>query len=124
MFAFADFITVLCTGAAACFLAASLAICASIASSSTFSNSKVKSLLKDFVLLRVDLTDNTKANQMLQDKLDVIAPPTILFFNPNKGETSQKEHFKVMANEEKSLRVVGEMGPEDFMKRLETLKQG
>lgn len=75
----------------------------------TFSDSKVKDLLKNVTLLRVDLTDNTKENQALQDTLGVVAPPTIIFFNPQ-------------AKEEKSLRVVGEVGSDDFIKHLDHLK--
>lgn len=75
----------------------------------TFSDSKVKALLKDMTLLRVDLTDSTKENQALQNTLDVVAPPTILFFNPQ-------------AEEKKSLRIVGEVSAEDFMQRLDQLK--
>lgn len=75
----------------------------------TFSDSKVKALLKNVTLLRIDLTESTKENQALQDTLGVVAPPTILFFNPQ-------------AKEEKSLRVVGEVGADDFVQHLNHLK--
>ncbi len=75
---------------------------------STFSDSKVKQQLKNTVLLRVDLTDMTKENQALQDKLGVVAPPTILFFNPH-GE------------EQKQLRIVGEVSADEFLNRLKGL---
>lgn len=71
----------------------------------TFAQPRVKQLLKNIVLLRVDLTDSTKENQALQDALHVIAPPTILFFNPQ-------------AKEEKSMRVVGEMDADEFVERF------
>ena len=74
----------------------------------TFSDRKVKEQLKNVALLRVDLSEMTKENQALQDKLDVIAPPTILFFNPQ-------------GKEEKSLRIVGEVGAEDFVNHLKGL---
>lgn len=75
----------------------------------TFANERVKALLKNMVLLRVDLTHLTKNQQVLQDELHVVAPPTILFFKPNNSQ------------EQKNLRVVGEMGADEFIGRLKSL---
>jgi thiol:disulfide interchange protein DsbD len=74
----------------------------------TFSTKKVKDKLSHLVLLRVDLTDTTPENTAIQDKLNVIAPPTVLFFTPQ-------------GKEQKNLRVVGEISPDDFMDRLKGL---
>ncbi len=46
----------------------------------TFSDPRVQNLLKSYRLVRADVTANSKANQALEKYLDVIAPPTILFF--------------------------------------------
>lgn len=74
----------------------------------TFSNKKVKTQLKNLTLLRVDLTDATADHQLMQEKLNIVAPPTILFFSPQDGE-------------QKNLRIVGEMSPEEFIKHLKNL---
>jgi thiol:disulfide interchange protein DsbD len=47
----------------------------------TFSNKEVQSALKDFVLIQVDLTDNTKETKALSKKYRVFGPPVVLFFN-------------------------------------------
>jgi thioredoxin:protein disulfide reductase len=74
----------------------------------TFSNNQIKERLKNAVLLRVDLTHMTNSQQTLQEKLNVVAPPTVLFFD--------KE-----GNEQKNLRIVGAMGATEFMERLKGL---
>lgn len=74
----------------------------------TFSDKKVKTQLNKMVLLRVDLTDMTPDHTRIQEQLNIIAPPTVLFFNPQ-------------GNEEKELRIVGEVGPDDFLDHLKNL---
>ena len=46
----------------------------------TFSNSKVKKLLQNFVVVRVDMTKFTPEIKSLQKLYGVVAPPTIIFY--------------------------------------------
>ena len=72
----------------------------------TFANPQVQAKLKDFVLLRVDMTANNANDRALMKRYGVIAPPTLIFFDA-KGR------------EFKSNQVVGNMAPADFLKRLD-----
>jgi thiol:disulfide interchange protein DsbD len=76
----------------------------------TFSNSDVKEALSKFVVLQVDVTKNDAMDQAIEDNFNVIAPPTLLFF-----DTTGKE----MA----SFRIVGAMDPSDFMTHLQMMKK-
>lgn len=76
----------------------------------TFTNPKVKSLMSRFVLLQVDVTANSEEDKKIEDYYNVIAPPTILFFN-TKGEELEQ------------LRVVGEQNAATFTKHLENVLQ-
>lgn len=67
----------------------------------TFSNPQVQALMKQFTLLKADVTENRPEHKALMKQLGVIGPPAILFFDP-KGQ------------ELKALRVVGEKSPEAF----------
>lgn len=72
----------------------------------TFTDSHVKNKLRNFVVLRADVTQNDATDQALEKHFDVIAPPTILFFN-DSGE------------EIKSQRVVGEIDAKELLKHLQ-----
>ncbi|STX29531.1 thiol:disulfide interchange protein DsbD [Legionella beliardensis] len=72
-------------------------------------NPEVKTRLKDFVVLRADVTANNEANQALLRKYQVVAPPTFLFFNK---EGDELEHS----------RLVGEVDSQMFLKRLQSVK--
>jgi thiol:disulfide interchange protein DsbD len=72
-----------------------------------FSAPDVQQVLNHFVLLRADLTANNKADQTILKNFDVVAPPTILFFN-NQGR------------EVNLHRIVGEVNEKEFMTRLNT----
>jgi len=61
--------------------------------------------LPKFVLLRVDVTQNTSADAELMKYFGVLAPPTILIFD-RQGRELQNQ------------RVVGEVGPQEFLARL------
>lgn len=65
----------------------------------------VQKALKPYQMLRADLSLNTDEDAAIMKQFDVIAPPTILFFN-KKGK------------EEKDKRIVGEVSEEQFLKRL------
>ncbi len=53
----------------------------------TFPDSNVQAALNDFVLLKADVTDNDEIDQALMDKLDLVGPPALLFY-----DTSGNEH--------------------------------
>lgn len=73
-----------------------------------FADATVRKMLRQFVRLRVDLTNNTVADHALMTQYDVIAPPTILFINRQGDELS-------------SRRIVGEMSAGEFLDRLNSL---
>lgn len=73
----------------------------------TFSDAAVQSALKNAVLLQVDVTQNDVADKALEQHFNVIAPPTMIFFKDGK--------------ELKDARIVGEMGPKDFLKHIEAI---
>lgn len=68
----------------------------------------VQKQLQNFVLLRADVTRNNNFDRGLLKKMNVIAPPTLIFFN-NKGQ------------ELKSERMVGEFDQKDFLQHLQQL---
>lgn len=74
----------------------------------TFNDSKVQTALKNFTLLRADVTANDSSDQALEAKLGVIAPPTLIFFDTHGQEL-------------KNYRIVGELGPEAFLNQLSQL---
>ena len=47
----------------------------------TFSNAKVKKLLKNFVVVRVDMTKFTPEIKSLEKRYGVVAPPTVVFYD-------------------------------------------
>jgi len=74
----------------------------------TFADADVKAKMKEFVLIRADLTDNTQAQKELSKKYGVFGPPVIIFFDKN-------------LNVLKSKTVVGFVEPNVFMQRLNSL---
>jgi thiol:disulfide interchange protein DsbD len=73
---------------------------------STFSDPKVKEALKNIILLRIDITTNDAQTRSLQDYFNVIAPPTILFFDKEGKEL-------------KEFRIIGSMSSQDFLQHLQ-----
>jgi thioredoxin:protein disulfide reductase len=73
-----------------------------------FSQPRVKAALRPYILLRVDLSANTPADQALLKEFNVIAPPTVLFFNQGQ--------------EIDSKRIVGEVNEKEFLQRLKVFK--
>ncbi len=67
----------------------------------------VQLALNGFVLLRADLTANNVADEAILKNFDIVAPPTVLFFN-NQGR------------EVNSNRIVGEVSEKEFTTRLNT----
>lgn len=74
-----------------------------------FSQPAMLALLNQFVLLRVDMTDNSDAVQAIMKRYRVIAPPTLLFFDRDSAEVI-------------SRRIVGSITIDDFMERMRSFK--
>ncbi|MCK9396730.1 MAG: protein-disulfide reductase DsbD [Methylobacter sp.] len=72
----------------------------------TFADPKVQAALSRAVLVQADVTQNLAIHQALLKKFDLIGPPAILFFGPDKKER-------------KPYRVVGYMKAEEFLIRLD-----
>jgi thiol:disulfide interchange protein DsbD len=80
-----------------------------IMDSEVFAKTVVKQALSNYKLLRIDLTANTKRDELLLKYFNVIAPPTVIFFDTTGIEFSAK-------------RVVGELGTQEFLSRLQSIK--
>ncbi|QBR84968.1 protein-disulfide reductase DsbD [Legionella israelensis] len=76
----------------------------------TFKDPSVIKALKNFVILKADVTANNREEKALLEHYNVVAPPTFLFFD--------KE-----GNEIKPLRTVGEIGAESFLKKIKAYHQ-
>lgn len=72
-----------------------------------FNNSAVADALAPFTMLRIDLTANTPIDEMLMKHFNVIAPPTVLFFDEQGREVNSK-------------RIVGEVDADEFIQRIDT----
>jgi thiol:disulfide interchange protein DsbD len=72
---------------------------------STFTHPAVQAELSKTVLLRADVTANTAEQRALLQHLQLVGPPALLFFAPN-------------GQENKTLRVVGYLDSEAFLRLL------
>lgn len=72
----------------------------------TFTDLRVKSALKDFVLLQADVTQNTDDDKALLAKFNLVGPPGVLFFGMDQHEQT-------------ALRVIGYQKAELFLKTLQ-----
>ncbi|RDI38054.1 protein-disulfide reductase DsbD [Aquicella lusitana] len=70
-----------------------------------FASPLVSQALKNYVLLRADLTDISEENKALLKRFNVVAPPTVLFFDNSGREVN-------------SQRIVGEVDAQEFLGRL------
>ena len=68
----------------------------------TFKDDEVKELLKEYKLVKIDLSEDTEQNRDIMKEFSVFAPPVLLFFK----------------NEEKKLEIVGYIGAKELLKRL------
>ena len=75
----------------------------------TFTDSKVKQALADFVLLQADVTKNSDDDKALLAKFNLIGPPGVLFFGAD-------------GQEDPSLRVIGYQDADTFLKTLVRVK--
>jgi len=74
----------------------------------TFANKKVQDKMREFVLIRADLTDNTDKEKALSKKYGVFGPPDVVFFDKN-------------GNVLKSETIVGFMKPDEFLQHLNSI---
>jgi thioredoxin:protein disulfide reductase len=74
-----------------------------------FSDPLVQASLNNFLVLRADVTRNDANDQGLQQHFQVIAPPTMIIFDP-KG------------HELKSKRIIGEISKRDFINKLKEIQ--
>lgn len=70
-----------------------------------FANHHVLESLKNTVLLRLDLSNQTKGNAALQKQLEIVGPPTLLFFDKDGTEA-------------KKFRLVGTIESSNFIDHL------
>ncbi len=73
----------------------------------TLNDPSVKQALAGFILVQADVTENTQEEQALLKRFNLIGPPGILFFGPDKQERS-------------AFRIIGYQPVDTF---LETIKQ-
>ncbi|KTD48733.1 thiol:disulfide interchange protein DsbD [Legionella rubrilucens] len=87
--------------------------CASckIMENTTFKDPEVTRKLKQFIILKADVTANNQADQLLMKKFGVVAPPTFVFFNPHGRELT-------------NLQLVGEQSPQRFLQQLQQITTG
>jgi len=76
----------------------------------TFKDPEVANALKDFVILKADITANNREDQNLLRHYSVVAPPTFLFFDSE-------------GNEIESLRIIGEADPQTFIKNIQAYRE-
>ncbi|KYK92966.1 protein-disulfide reductase DsbD, partial [Aggregatibacter actinomycetemcomitans] len=75
----------------------------------TFAEPQVQDALKDVLLLRIDMTNNSEKNRTLMKQFSVTGLPTLMLFNPQGKEIS-------------SHRITGFMDGEAFLRTLQAAK--
>lgn len=76
-----------------------------------FSDPRVQARFKEMVLLRPDVTAYDDEDRALMQRLNVIGPPTILFFDRSGRELARS-------------RIVGEVDTKEFLTRMAALPEG
>ncbi len=76
----------------------------------TFSDPRVKSVFKNFTLVRVDVTKNSKEDKELMKKYKVFGPPVMIFFDKNH-------------NEMKDEKIVGYIDSDKFLEHIKRILQ-
>ncbi len=64
-----------------------------------FSQASVQWALKDFVLLQIDVTDNTADDKTVLDHFKLFGPPSMLFFKNNQQITEKSLQGEMLADE-------------------------
>lgn len=75
-----------------------------------FGRPDVQQALENFLLLRVDVTQNTPMEQMILKRFNVIAPPTLIIFDANGNELMKD-------------RQIGEENAKDFLRHIDRIKK-
>lgn len=57
----------------------------------TFKDKRVEEILKSYLLLKVDVSKNTKEDQELMKKFNIFGPPALVFFDKNGKELKSKK---------------------------------
>ncbi|MHB1946888.1 MAG: protein-disulfide reductase DsbD [Gammaproteobacteria bacterium] len=73
-----------------------------------FTKPEIQQVLSDFIVLRADVTKNDAFDKALLKRFNVIAPPTILFFNTDGEELAKG-------------RIVGEVNKNEFLNQVHEL---
>ncbi len=71
----------------------------------TFSDSRVRQALSDYVLVQADITPNSDENKALSKKFGLFGPPALIFYDENGKELKEK-------------RVIGFVPPEELLAKL------
>jgi len=74
----------------------------------TFTDEKVKNKLANFILIQADVTKNNADDKALLQRFNLIGPPAILFFGPDKQERL-------------ASRVIGYQNTETFLANIDNL---
>ncbi len=74
-----------------------------------FDSPSVQQQLKDWQVVRADITDYNQASQQFLKKFDLIGPPAVLFFAKDGRELTK-------------YRIVGEVSEKEFLTQLERMK--
>ncbi len=76
----------------------------------TFSDERVKSALKDYILIQADVTANTDEEKALSRRFGLFGPPAMIFFDEN-GKEFTKE------------RTIGFLPPQELLQTLKRLEK-
>lgn len=71
-----------------------------------FGNSEVQQAMAGVVRLKPDVTANDSSDREMMQALGVLGPPTLMFFGVDGGERAAQ-------------RIVGEIGPQEYLRRLQ-----
>lgn len=74
----------------------------------TFTDKRVQSKLSNFILIQADVTKNNADDKALLQRFNLIGPPAILFFTPDKKES-------------KASRIIGYQNTETFLTNIDNL---
>ncbi|KIM07507.1 MAG: hypothetical protein KU28_06055 [Sulfurovum sp. PC08-66] len=75
----------------------------------TFSDAKVKDIMRNFTFIKVDLSDNTQDDKNILNKYELFGTPNIIFFDAHNRYLSSKT-------------ITGFIALEPFIRHLQTIK--
>lgn len=75
----------------------------------TFADPRVQKLLKNFVVIKIDVTKNNANDKAILNYFNVVAPPTFIFFDSAGKELNE-------------LKLVGEQSADEFVAILKQIK--